>query len=185
MKFKSFWTAFSRVVNKFRDCKQPVSISSTHSGTICIESEAKQTELINHFVLLLNYDVSNSLRFMYDTSSQIQSATYLDPSYQILKNVLKDILDQSSSQGVAQAQLTRLYLPLQLVCHLYSTTVSSNSSMFSDLSNMTQSSFSFTSTSSTLGQKTLIDVLILFWESFFCKHLVNIKLTFSFNNSTV
>ena len=87
-------------------------------------------------------------------------------SYQILKSCVKDIIDQN--QGISQEHLIKMFTPIQLVCNLYTINLS-NLSM-SELS--IQSSFSNTATTSTIGQKILVDILIMLWETYFCKHLV-------------
>lgn len=108
----------------------------------------------------------------------------LDPSYQLLKNTIKEILDQN--QTIGQSTFIRLNLPIQLICNMirkyFSKASNSNqTSQISSFNSSINSSLGATNNSNNVFNKTMIDILILLWESYFCKHLNS---SFTISNSS-
>lgn len=154
------------------------------SNKIYIVNETNN-ENLNHFILLLNYDLANIIRNYYEQNNQIQPSNYLDSSYNLFKNTIKEILDQN--QNATQSMFIKLHMPIQLVCNILTCSTSMNSSSFISSQSM-QSSFNSINLSTAVSHKVLVDILILFWESYFCKHLnstftIQSNLSSSFNLS--
>lgn len=97
----------------------------------------------------------------------MQPASYLDPCYNIFKTTLKDILDQN--QGVGQIYFNRLRLPLQILCNLID-----DQPMLSCSQTSISSSLGTSAASNISSQKICVDILILLWESYFCKNIVRL-----------
>jgi len=102
----------------------------------------------------------------------MQASNYLDNGYQILKNGIKDILDQN--QTTNQLSYSKLLLPMQLLCDLLKGRLSDSFNSSQSVS----SSLTSTMSNSTVCQKVLVDILIMLWESYFSKHLVNYSFMF-------
>lgn len=81
----------------------------------------------------------------------------MDPSFQLLKNSVKDILDMN--QGAGQLFSIKLYAPLKLVSGI--------------LASQKENSFTTSSQNGVfVSKKIIVDVLVMFWENYFCKHMV-------------
>ena len=115
---------------------------------------------------------------------EIQAANYLESSYQLLKNLIRELLDQN--QGVGQSVFQKLTMPLQLInvlvveVSMKQTSVILSSNSFSQMpfhplansSTLSISSTTHSANTSVVNQKILVDILILLWESYFSKNLV-------------
>lgn len=197
-----FWLSFNRIVSYLRKSNEQNSSKLKTSNQISLESESS-LDYISHFLILLNNDVATSIRsfyvnicrriklswkysvieervliFIQDQSQQIQASNYLDPSYQLLKSLIKDIVDHN--QGVGQSIFQKLTMPIQLLCMIIGNSqLAFNNSLCSQISStnsfqMMNNSNSSNKSTSTMSQKILIDILIQLWESYFCKHLVSV-----------
>lgn len=88
---------------------------------------------------------------------------YLDSSYQLLKNTVKDILD--NNQGTGQMYYLKLKIPLQIVC-------SKLDGLFDSSSMQSLNEVDTSLKNTSVCQKILVDIMILFWESYFSKYMV-------------
>jgi len=76
------------------------------------------------------------------------------------------------NQGASQSFFVKLHAPLKLVCDILN---SQKAKKFSSNSSITTSSQNGTIAS----QKIIVDVLVMFWENYFCKHMVKSNITLS------
>jgi hypothetical protein len=83
-----------------------------------------------------------------------------------LKNSIKDI--QDTNQGAGQSFFIKLHVPLKIVCNLLD---SQKAKEFSECSSAVSSQ-----NGTIISQKMIVDVLVMFWENYFCKHMVKIFL---------
>lgn len=100
---------------------------------------------------------------------------FLDPGYQLMKSTIKEIIDQN--QSTSKASMSKLFVPIQLLCHLIFKNVNSsgpnvNLSTSSQLSMSYQLISDSVSVASLALQKILGDLLTMLWESYFSKNLV-------------
>ena len=70
----------------------------------------------------------------------------------MFKNLAKDIVDQN--QSVNQASLSKISLPIRFACQMMSKLLEEDGC------------------NNTAQMKAMLDVLIIFWESYFSKYLV-------------
>lgn len=79
-----------------------------------------------------------------------------------MKNTLKDMLDNHSD--TSRSFLIKISIPIILLCRILKNHLDS-------METSSQSSFSSTP-SSAVNPKIFTDILVVLWESYFCKHLV-------------
>lgn len=107
-----------------------------------------------------------------DQMNQMAPANFEDAGYQLIKVTLKEIIDQNQSAN--RNALSKLNMAIQLMCNLISrANNTTNTSYTSDLSISSQLLYEKNLSISINSQKTLVDNLIVLWEAYFCKNLVN------------
>lgn len=107
-----------------------------------------------------------------DQSNLFPASNYLDPGYQLIKTSMKEIIDQNAA-SVSKSTMSKLFVPIQLVC----TILVRSSTSSGDLSYGSQHQFladATTPCTSAVFQKTMTDLLSMWWESYFSKNLVHI-----------
>lgn len=138
--------------------------ASIKSNQIYFSSETKCEDL-NHFVLLLNNEISSSIRIYNAQSHTTQSADYLDSSYHLLKTTVKEIIEQN--QGVGQLYYLKLLTPIQILCSKLAS-LSADTALMSRMEMQSESR----PASTMVCQKVLVDIMINLWEAYFSKYMV-------------
>lgn len=98
------------------------------------------------------------------------ASNYLDPGYQQIKTSIKEIIDQN--QSVSKASMSKLFVPIQLITSILAKTTASSANLSLSAEISGSQFLDTTQCTSVVFQKTMTDLLAMWWESYFSKNMV-------------
>ncbi|CAF0881111.1 unnamed protein product [Brachionus calyciflorus] len=175
----TFWSSLNRLLQLMKNFKitDPNKAKIFKSNQTILINESVKIENFSLFTLLLSHKLSQDIKLLSEKNGQIEPSNYLDPSYQLIKTCLKDIIDQNQTPG--QASFLKIKIPLELIC-------------IEQINNMPKQNFitasQIMSSNPVVYQtnpnlrKILVDILLMLWESYFSK-LLNSSFFIQLKNS--